>query len=139
MSEIGVKLNEEATLRNFEGVLNDYHKCKRIMGIGPQIISSYEYVPGPQKVQGDETMFKTVELRDIAGRGLEAIHNTIDLLSDIEARRINQRYIWPQTMTLEGLAMGEGYATSSFYRQLREAKLNFAILWQGEDELIVRK
>ncbi|MDK7051045.1 MULTISPECIES: hypothetical protein [Aerococcus] len=134
-----MKLDEEATIKNVEEVLNDYHKCKRLMGIGPQIISSYDYAPCPQKVQGDETIFKTVGLRDIAGRGLEAIHKTIDLLSVIEARRINQRYIWPRTTTIEGLAMGEGYATSSFYRQLRQAKLNFAILWQGEDELVVKK
>lgn len=139
MIDFDVKLDEEATLRNVEEVLNEYHRCKRLMGIGPQIISSYEYVPGAQKVQGDETMFKTIELRDIAGRALEAIHKTIDLLSDIEARRINQRYIWPRTTTIEGLAMGEGYSKSSFYKQLREGKLHFAILWQGEDELIVKK
>lgn len=127
------EIDKEKTKFNVDSLLSHYHRLKRLAGrpIEQNVTATYSFEPKADYLDPTSKLEKGIVKKVNAGEIVDEIHSALNLLSVDSRKRLHQKYFQPYKQFDYEIYSDENISSSSYYRMLGKAQLEFAEAYQG--------
>lgn len=127
------EIDKEKTKKNVDNLLSNYHRLKRLAGrpIDQNLTATYSFEPKADFFDPSSKIERGVIRKVNAGEIVDEIQSALNLLSVDSRKRLHQKYFQPYKQFDYEIYSNENISSSSYYRMLSKAQLEFAEAYQA--------